>query len=313
MASPKGAAIAKDGDGLRRYLQQIQNLPMLGAQEELELSRRWRKDQDDNAAKQLVASHLRLVAKIAFRYRGYGLPLSDLISEGNVGMMHAVRRFDPEFGFRLASYARWWVRAAIQAYILHSWSLVKIATTAAQKRLFFNLRRLESSMQIIHDGDLLPEQVARVASVLGVSQETVISMHRRLAGRDRSLNAPVYPDHKFAWEDSLIDTNDLESVLAQQEEVGMQRAMLPVALGTLDQRQRHILIERRLKERPTKLEELASHYGVSAERVRQIESRAFEKLRKAMLVRIPPINESKGEYQARCRDRTAQRSDDLGV
>ena len=286
MASPKGAAIAKDGDGLRRYLQQIQNLPMLGAQEELELSRRWRKDQDDNAAKQLVASHLRLVAKIAFRYRGYGLPLSDLISEGNVGMMHAVRRFDPEFGFRLASYARWWVRAAIQAYILHSWSLVKIATTAAQKRLFFNLRRLESSMQIIHDGDLLPEQVARVASVLGVSQETVISMHRRLAGRDRSLNAPMYPDHKFAWEDLLVDTNDLESVLAQQEEVGMQRAMLPVALGTLDQRQRHILIERRLKERPTKLDELASHYGVSAERVRQIESRAFEKLRKAMLVQI---------------------------
>jgi RNA polymerase sigma-32 factor len=286
MASPKGAAIAKDGDGLRRYLQQIQKLPMLGAQEELELSRRWRKDQDDNAAKQLVASHLRLVAKIAFRYRGYGLPLSDLISEGNVGMMHAVRRFEPEFGFRLASYARWWVRAAIQAYILHSWSLVKIATTAAQKRLFFNLRRLESSMQIIHDGDLLPEQVARVASVLGVSQETVISMHRRLAGRDRSLNAPMYPDHKFAWEDSLIDTNDLESVLAQQEEVGMHSAMLPVALGTLDQRQRHILIERRLKERPTKLEELASHYGVSSERVRQIESRAFEKLRKAMLVQI---------------------------
>jgi RNA polymerase sigma-32 factor len=286
MASPKGAAIAKDGDGLRRYLQQIQKLPMLGAEEELQLSRRWRKDQDDNAAKQLVASHLRLVAKIAFRYRGYGLPLSDLISEGNVGMMHAVRRFDPEFGFRLASYARWWVRAAIQAYILHSWSLVKIATTAAQKRLFFNLRRLESSMQIIHDGDLLPEQVARVASVLGVSQETVISMHRRLAGRDRSLNAPMYPDHKFAWEDSLIDTYDLESVLAQQEEVGMQSAMLPVALGTLDQRQRHILIERRLKERPTKLEELASHYGVSAERVRQIESRAFEKLRKAMLVQI---------------------------
>ena len=286
MASPKGAAIAKDGDGLRRYLQQIQNLPMLGAQEELELSRRWRNDQDDDAAKQLVASHLRLVAKIAFRYRGYGLPLSDLISEGNVGMMHAVRRFDPEFGFRLASYARWWVRAAIQAYILHSWSLVKIATTAAQKRLFFNLRRLEISMQIIHDGDLLPEQVDRVAGVLGVSQETVISMHRRLAGRDRSLNAPMYPDHKFAWEDSLIDTNDLELVLAQREEVRMQSAMLPVALGTLDQRQRHILVERRLKERPTKLEELASHYGVSAERVRQIENRAFEKLREAMLVQV---------------------------
>ncbi len=288
MASPKGAAIAKDGDGLRRYLQQIQKLPMLGAEEELELSRRWRKDQDDNAAKQLVASHLRLVAKIAFRYRGYGLPLSDLISEGNVGMMHAVRRFDPEFGFRLASYARWWVRASIQAYVLHSWSLVKIATTAAQKRLFFNLRRLESSMQIIHDGDLLPEQVARVASVLGVSQETVISMHRRLAGRDRSLNAPMYPDHKFAWEGSLIDTNDLESVLAQHEEVGMRSAMLPVAICTLDQRQRHILIERRLKENPTKLEELASHYGVSAERVRQIEGRAFEKLRKAMLVQVSP-------------------------
>ncbi len=297
MTSSKDAAVVSDGEGLRRYLRQIQNLPMLEAHQELELSRRWRSQHDDDAARQLVGSHLRLVAKIALRYRGYGFPVSDLISEGNVGMMEAVRRFDPELGFRFACYARWWVRAAIRAYILRSWSLVKIGTTVQQRRLFFHLRRLESKLQIImHDADLLPRHVTAIAHTLGVPEQAVVDMHRRLGGKDRSLDAPMHPDRKGTWEDSLTDSSDLESAISQREEMAVQRAMLPAALGTLDQRQRHILIERRLKERPAKLEKLADHYGVSAERIRQIENRAFEKLRKAMrLQMLPPI-----ERQAEC-------------
>ncbi len=297
MTSSKDAAAVSDGEGLRRYLRQIQNLPMLEAHQELELSRRWRSQHDDDAARQLVGSHLRLAAKIALRYRGYGFPVSDLISEGNVGMMEAVRRFDPELGFRFACYARWWVRAAIRAYILRSWSLVKIGTTVQQKRLFFHLRRLESKMQIImHDADLLPGHVTAIAHTLGVPEQAVVDMHRRLGGKDRSLDAPMQPDREGTWEDSLADSSDLESAVSQREERAVQRAMLPAALDTLDQRQRHILIERRLKERPAKLEKLADHYGVSAERIRQIENRAFEKLRKAMrLQMLPPI-----ERQAEC-------------
>jgi RNA polymerase sigma-32 factor len=297
MTSSKDAAVVSDGDGFRRYLGQIQKLPMLEAHQELELSRRWRSQHDDDAARQLVGSHLRLVAKIAHRYRGYGFPVSDLISEGNVGMMEAVRRFDPELGFRFACYARWWVRAAIRAYILRSWSLVKIGTTVHQRRLFFHLRRLESKLQIImHDADLLPRHVTSIAHTLGVPEQAVVDMHRRLGGKDRSLDAPMHPDREGTWEDSLTDSSDLESAISQREEMAVQRAMLPAALGTLDQRQRHILIERRLKERPAKLEKLADHYGVSAERIRQIENRAFEKLRKAMrLQMLPPI-----ERQAEC-------------
>jgi RNA polymerase sigma-32 factor len=297
MTNSKDAAVVSDGEGLRRYLRRIQRLPMLEAHQELELSRRWRSQHDDDAAWQLVGSHLRLVAKIALHYRGYGLPVSDLISEGNVGMMEAVRRFDPELGFRFACYARWWVRAAIRAYILRSWSLVKIGTTVQHKRLFYHLRRLESKMQIVmHDADLLPGHVTTIADVLRVPEQAVVDMHRRLGGKDRSLDAPMHPDRKGTWKDSLADSSDLESAVSQREERAVQRAMLPAALGTLDQRQRHILIERRLKERPAKLEKLADHYGVSAERIRQIENRAFEKLRKAMRVqRLPPI-----ERQAEC-------------
>ena len=297
MTNSKDAAVVSDGEGLRRYLRQIQRLPMLEAHQELELSRRWRSQHDDDAAWQLVGSHLRLVAKIALRYRGYGLPVSDLISEGNVGMMEAVRRFDPELGFRFACYARWWVRAAIRAYILRSWSLVKIGTTVQQRRLFFHLRRLESKMQIVmHDADLMPNHVTAIAHTLGVPEQAVVDMHRRLGGKDRSLDAPMHPDRDGTWEDSITDSSDLESAISQREEMAVQRAMLPAALGTLDQRQRHILIERRLKERPAKLEKLADHYGVSAERIRQIENRAFEKLRKAMrLQMLPPI-----ERQAEC-------------
>ena len=296
MTSSKDAAVVSDGEGLRRYLRQIQKLPMLEAHQELELSRRWRSQHDDDAARQLVGSHLRLVAKIALRYRGYGFPVSDLISEGNVGMMEAVRRFDPELGFRFACYARWWVRAAIRAYILRSWSLVKIGTTVQQRRLFFHLRRLESKMQIImHDADLLPGHVTAIAHTLGVPEQAVVDMHRRLGGKDRSLDAPMHPDREGTWEDSLTDSSDLESAISQREEMAVQRAMLPAALGTLDQRQRHILIERRLKERPAKLEKLADHYGVSAERIRQIENRAFEKLRKAMRLQMLPPNERQAE------------------
>jgi RNA polymerase sigma-32 factor len=296
MTSFNNAATVTDGEGLRRYLRRIQRLPMLDADQELELSRRWRSQHDDDAARQLVASHLRLVAKIALRYRGFGLPVSDLISEGNVGMMEAVRRFDPELGFRFASYARWWVRAAMQAYILRSWSLVRIGTTLQQKRLFFHLRRLESKMQIVmHDADLLPDQVTTIADILGVPEQAVVDMHRRLGGKDRSLDAPMHPDREGTWEDSLADSSDLESAVSQREEMAVQRAMLPAALGALDQRQRHILFERRLKERPAKLEKLAGHYGVSAERIRQIEKRAFEKLRKAMRSQMSPPNERQAE------------------
>ena len=225
MTNSKDAAVVSDGEGLRRYLRQIQNLPMLEAHQELELSRRWRSQHDDDAARQLVGSHLRLVAKIALRYRGYGFPVSDLISEGNVGMMEAVRRFDPELGFRFACYARWWVRAAIRAYILRSWSLVKIGTTVQQRRLFFHLRRLESKMQIImHDADLLPGHVTAIAHTLGVPEQAVVDMHRRLGGKDRSLDAPMHPDREGTWEDLLADSSDLELAVSQREEMAVQQS-----------------------------------------------------------------------------------------
>jgi len=289
MATFNAAAVASDSGGLRRYLRQIQKYPMLEADEELELSRRWRNQEAVDAAHKLVTSHLRLVAKMALGYRGYGLPVNDLISEGNIGMMQAVKRFDPETGFRLASYAKWWIRAAIQAYILQSWSLVKVSTTASQKRLFFNLRKLESRMQIMHDGDLAQAQVAKIAELLKVPERTVVSMHHRLGGPDHSLHAPRHSGDKCDWEVSLVDeTEDQESAMAEREETAVRKARLPIALGTLDQRQRHILIERRLKETPTTLDELARHYQVSAERVRQIEARAFQKLQKSMRKQARP-------------------------
>ncbi len=278
--------VAPEGN-LSRYLQEIRKFPMLAPEEELSLSRRWRDSEDTQAAHKLVTSHLRLVAKIAMGYRGYGLPIGELISEGNVGMMQAVKRFDPDRGFRLATYAMWWIRAAIQEYILHSWSLVKMGTTAAQKKLFFNLRRLKGQMQAIEDGDLKPEQVGKIAKALDVPEQDVISMNRRLAAPDHSLNAPVRADSEGEWQDWLVDEGESqEQVLAQHEELTGRRALLGGALRTLNDRERHILIERRLKDNPTTLEELSQQYNISRERVRQIEVRAFEKLQKSMKTQV---------------------------
>ncbi len=278
--------IAPEGN-LTRYLQEIRKFPMLAPEEELELSRRWRDHQDMDAAHKLVTSHLRLVAKIAMGYRGYGLPVGELISEGNVGMMQAVKRFDPDRGFRLATYAMWWIRAAIQEYILHSWSLVKMGTTAAQKKLFFNLRRLKGQMQAIEDGDLQPEQVAKIAHALDVPEQDVVSMNRRLSAPDHSLNAPVRADSEGEWQDWLVDESDSqETAIADHEEMSGRKALLANALKTLNERERHILIERRLKDDPTTLEDLSQQYNISRERVRQIEVRAFEKLQKAMHTQV---------------------------
>jgi RNA polymerase sigma-32 factor len=278
--------IAPEGN-LSRYLQEIRKFPMLTAEEELALSKRWRDHEDLEAAHKLVTSHLRLVAKIAMGYRGYGLPVGELISEGNVGMMQAVKRFDPDRGFRLATYAMWWIRAAIQEYILHSWSLVKMGTTAAQKKLFFNLRRLKGQMQAIEDGDLQPEQVAKIATTLGVPEQDVVSMNRRLAAPDHSLNAPVRADSEGEWQDWLVDEGESqESELADREELTGRKALLGGALKGLNDRERHILIERRLKDNPITLEELSQQYNISRERVRQIEVRAFEKLQKAMRMQV---------------------------
>ena len=278
--------VAPEGN-LSRYLQDIRKFPMLTPDEELSLAHRWRDTQDMASAHKLVTSHLRLVAKIAMGYRGYGLPVGELISEGNVGMMQAVKRFDPDRGFRLATYAMWWIRAAIQEYILHSWSLVKMGTTAAQKKLFFNLRRLKGQMQAIDDGDLQPEQVAKIARVLDVPEQDVVSMNRRLAAPDHSLNAPLRQDGEGEWQDWLVDESETqETTLSDHEELTGRKALLSGALTTLNERERHILVERRLKDNPTTLEDLSRHYNISRERVRQIEVRAFEKLQKAMKAQI---------------------------
>jgi len=286
MASTSVIPIAPEGN-LSRYLQEIRKFPMLSPEEELALARRWKEEGDEKAAHKLVTSHLRLVAKIAMGYRGYGLPVGELISEGNVGMMQAVKRFDPDRGFRLATYAMWWIRAAIQEYILHSWSLVKMGTTAAQKKLFFNLRRLKAQMSALEDGDLQQEQVAKIARTLQVPEQDVVSMNRRLASPDHSLNAPVRADSEGEWQDWLVDEQETqESELAEREDMSNRRALLGEALKGLNERERHILIERRLKDEPTTLEELSQQYGISRERVRQIEVRAFEKLQKGMKTQI---------------------------
>jgi RNA polymerase sigma-32 factor len=243
---------------LTRYMQQIRKFPMLSHEEEERLARAWRDRGDSKAAHTLVNSHLRLVAKIAMGYRGYGLPVGELISEGNVGMMQAVKRFDPDRGFRLSTYAMWWIRAAIQEYILHSWSLVKMGTTAAQKKLFFNLRRLKGQMQAIDDGDLQPEQVARIAHLLDVPEQDVVNMNRRLSSPDNSLNAPIKMDGEGEWQDWLVDDSESqETEMADREELTGRKALLATALKTLSDRERHILIERRLKDNPTTLEELS--------------------------------------------------------
>jgi RNA polymerase sigma-32 factor len=274
--------IAPEGN-LSRYLQEIRKFPLLTPEEELELARRWRDGQDVKAAHKLVTSHLRLVAKIAMSYRGYGLPVGELISEGNVGMMQAVKRFDPDRGFRLATYAMWWIRAAIKEYILHSSSLVKMGTTAAQKKLFFNLRRLKSQIQANEAGDLGPEYVAEIARKLGVPERDVIRMNRRLAAPDYSLNVPVRADSEGEWQDWLADESETQdNTLAEREEMTSRKVRLADAWKLLNDRERHIMTERRLKDNPATLEELAHHYRISRERVRQIEFRAFKKLQKGM-------------------------------
>ena len=268
---------------LSRYLHEIRQFPMLEQQEEYMLAKRWVEHQDVDAAHRLVTSHLRLVARIAMGYRGYGLPVNELISEGNVGMMQAVKRFDPEKGFRLATYAMWWIRASIQEYILHSWSLVKIGTTAAQKKLFFNLRRLKHRLQAIDEGDLSPEHVTKIADELKVSEDEVVQMNRRLAASDRSLNAPMRVEGEGEWQDWLADESESQETLyGEREELERRRRMLAGAMDVLNERERRVLHERRLREDPATLEDLSQEFGVSRERIRQIEVRAFEKLQRAV-------------------------------
>jgi RNA polymerase sigma-32 factor len=269
--------------GLTRYLEEIRQFPMLEPQEEYMLAKSWREHGDRDAAHRLVTSHLRLVARIAMGYRGYGLPIGEVVSEGNVGLMQAVKRFDPDKGFRLATYAMWWIRAAIQEYILRSWSLVKMGTTAAQKKLFFNLRKIKGQLKALDEGDLRPDQVKRIATQLGVTEEDVVSMNRRLAG-DSSLNAPVRNDSESGeWQDWLVDdTMDQETALAESEEAERRRGMLNNALQGLNERERRVFEARRLAEDPLTLEELSAEFGVSRERIRQIEVRAFEKVQKAV-------------------------------
>jgi RNA polymerase sigma-32 factor len=276
------SALSPEGN-LSRYLSEIRKFPLLEPQQEFMLAKAWREHGDTKSAHQLVTSHLRLVAKIAMGYRGYGLPVAELISEGNVGMMQAVKRFDPDRGFRLATYAMWWIRASIQEYILHSWSLVKMGTTAAQKKLFFNLRKLKGQMQAIEEGDLSPEQVSKIATRLGVPEEEVVNMNRRLAAPDSSLNAAVKAEGDMEWQDWLVDdTPNQEARLGETQELGQRKHMLAQALKALTDRERHIIVERRLVDEPKTLEDLSSKYGISRERVRQIEVRAFDKLQKAM-------------------------------
>ncbi|MEQ1817034.1 MAG: RNA polymerase sigma factor RpoH [Terricaulis sp.] len=289
MASTALTLALSPEQGLQRYLSEIRKFPMLTKEDEFMLAKRWQEHGDSQSAHKLVTSHLRLVAKIAMGYRGYGLPIGEVISEGNVGLMQAVKKFDPDKGFRLATYAMWWIRASIQEYILRSWSLVKMGTTAAQKKLFFNLRRMKGEMAALEEGDLRPEHVATIAHKLAVTEEEVISMNRRMSGGgDASLNAPIGGaggEGDSEWMDWLADDKvdgTQETRLAETEEFGARMTLLQEAMSELNERERHIIQERRLKDEPATLEELSVQYGVSRERVRQIEVRAFEKLQKAM-------------------------------
>jgi RNA polymerase sigma-32 factor len=277
---------ALGGDAsLNRYLSEIRKFPLLTPEQEYMLAKRYQEHQDPEAAAQLVTSHLRLVAKIAMGYRGYGLPVAELISEGNIGLMQGVKKFEPDRGFRLATYAMWWIRASIQEFILRSWSLVKIGTTAAQKKLFFNLRRMKNQIEAFEDGDLHPDAVTKIATDLGVTEDEVVSMNRRMAmGGDTSLNVSVNEDGEGQWQDWLVDDRPLQDeTLAASQERDVRHDMLLDAMDDLNERERHILQERRLAEEPKTLEELSQVYGVSRERVRQIEVRAFEKLQRAMM------------------------------
>lgn len=287
MARTAALPILTAESGLSRYLSEIRKFPMLEPQEEFMLAKRWREHEDRDAAHKLVTSHLRLVAKIAMGYRGYGLPISEVVSEGNVGLMQAVKRFEPDKGFRLATYAMWWIKAAIQEYILRSWSLVKMGTTANQKKLFFNLRKAKSKISALEDGDLRPDQVKIIATRLGVTETDVIDMNRRLGG-DASLNAPIRDDGDSGeWQDWLVDDSpSQERILADQEEFDDRHKALLGALSVLNARERRIFEARRLAEEPMTLEDLAAEFGVSRERVRQIEVRAFEKVQAAVKTQI---------------------------
>jgi RNA polymerase sigma-32 factor len=269
--------------GLQRYLTEIRKFPMLEKDEEYMLAKRWREHEDTGAAEKLVTSHLRLVAKMAMGYRGYGLPTAEVISEGNIGLMQAVKKFDPEKGFRLATYAMWWIRASIQEYVLRTWSLVKMGTTAAQKKLFFNLRRMKSKMQAIEEGDLHPDQVDYISTQLAVTKDEVISMNRRLSGPDASLNVRVGEEGGGEWQDWLASNDEsVETEYGEREEHDERMVLLNKAMSTLNEREQHIIRQRRLRDEPVTLEDLADHYGVSRERIRQIEVRAFEKMQAAM-------------------------------
>ena len=288
MAQTKAVSIPAAGGeaGLNRYLSEIKKFPILAPEEEYMLAKRWTEHGDTVAAAKLVNSHLRLVAKIAMGYRGYGLPVSELISEGNIGLMQGVKKFEPERGFRLATYAMWWIRASIQEFILRSWSLVKMGTTAAQKKLFFNLRRMKNQLEAFEDGDMKPADVAKIATDLGVTEDEVISMNRRMSmGGDTSLNAPLKDSEgESQWQDFLVDNGPLQDELvADEEERQVRHNLLTQAMGALNDREKHILTERRLSDDPKTLEELSQVYSVSRERIRQIEVRAFEKLQAALL------------------------------
>jgi len=282
MAAKSLPTVAGPG-GLSRYLEEIRQFPMLEPQEEYMLAKRWREHDDRDAAHELVTSHLRLVARIAMGYRGYGLPIGEVVSEGNVGLMQAVKRFDPEKGFRLATYAMWWIRASIQEYILRSWSLVKMGTTASQKKLFFNLRKIKGQLKALEEGDLRPDQVKKISTRLGVPEDDVVSMNRRLAG-DSSLNSPVRSDSESGeWQDWLVDdTIDQETALGESQELERRRGLLANAMKDLNDREKRIFKARRLSEEPLTLEELSGEFGVSRERIRQIEVRAFDKVQKAV-------------------------------
>jgi len=299
MARVSLPAIASGEAGLSRYLTEIRKFPLLAPDEEYMLAKAYKEHGDRDAAHRLVTSHLRLVAKIAMGYRGYGLPIGEVISEGNVGLMQAVKRFEPEKGFRLATYAMWWIRAAIQEYILRSWSLVKMGTTANQKRLFFNLRRLKGQIQALDDGDLKPEQVEQIATKLGVTEDDVVSMNRRLGG-DASLNAPLRADSESGeWQDWLVDDSPgQEERLVESEELDNRRRLLKDAMGVLNDRERRIFEARRLAEDPVTLEDLSSEFGVSRERVRQIEVRAFEKVQKAVKKSAKELERPRAEIEA---------------
>jgi RNA polymerase sigma-32 factor len=281
--SSRGLPALSNDAGLSRYLSEIRKFPLLTPEDEYMFAKRLKEHGDADAARKLVTSHLRLVAKIAMGYRGYGLPISEIVSEGNVGLMQAVKRFDPDKGFRLATYAMWWIRASIQEYVLRSWSMVKMGTTAAQKKLFFNLRKAKTNIGAIEEGDLTPAHTAKLADQLGVTEREVTDMNRRLSGPDSSLNAPLRSESESEWQDWLADdTADQETRMAEREEMGDRHELLGRALQTLSERERDIIQARRLQEEPATLEDLSQKYGVSRERVRQIDVRAFEKLQAAM-------------------------------